>query len=169
MILRNSLVKETSIAALFVILGVVIKNSIEQLGAPNHPIGAPLGMMFFVLGWIYTAYILSVQKPNKMLFVLASAGVLFSVIIMKKFMSKNKTPPMIFPTIFSISWIALGLLAGNHLSGSMKYVGLVASVLVLLSMLMVLPMQRKKKVIDGPGMPMFVIAWVILVFVNSSR
>jgi hypothetical protein len=167
--LNNRLVLETSIAAMLVIFGVVIKNSLEQLGMPNHPVGKPIGMLCFVVGWIYTAYILSVNKSNKMMFILASAGVLISVMMMKQYMMKKQAPPMIFPAIFAISWIVLGLMTGNHLSGSMKYFGLLASALVLVSMMKILPFQRKNKIIDGPGMPLFVIAWVILVFMNSNR
>jgi len=167
--LNNRLVVETSIAALLVIFGVVTKNSFEQLGMPNHPIGKPLGMLLFIVGWIYTAYILSINKPNKALFVLASLGIVVAVMMMKQYMDKNQTPPMAFPIIFAISWLILGFMSGNHLSGNIKYAGLFASVLVLLSMMNVLPLQRKHNIVDGPGMPLFVIAWVIIVFLNSNR
>lgn len=167
--LNNRLVIETSIAALLVIFGVVTKNSFEQMGIPNHPIGKPLGMLLFIVGWIYTAYILSINKPNKILFVLASLGIVVAVIMMKQYMDKKQTPPMAFPIIFAISWLILGLMSGNHLSGNIKYVGLLASLLVLLSMMNILPLQRKHNVVDGPGLPLFVIAWVIIVFLNSNR
>jgi len=167
--LNNRLVVETSIAALLVIFGVVTKNSFEQLGMPNHPIGKPLGMLLFIVGWIYTAYILSINKPNKALFVLASLGIVVAVMMMKQYMEKKQTPPMAFPIIFAVSWLILGFMSGNHLSGNMKYAGLFASLLVLLSMMNMLPLQRKHNVIDGPGMPLFVVAWVIIVFLNSSR
>ena len=169
MLLNNRLVLETSIASLLVIFGVVTKNSLEQFGQPNYSIGKPLGMLMFVLGWIYTAYILSVDKANKLLFVLPSAGILASVMMMKKYMVKKQTPPMVFPMMFVISWIILGLMVGNHLPGNMKYIGLTASLLVLLSMMKLLPFQRKNKVVDGPGMPLFVIAWVIIVLINANR
>jgi hypothetical protein len=167
--LNNRLVVETSIAALLVIFGVVTKNSFEQLGMPNHPIGKPLGMLLFIVGWIYTAYILSINKPNKALFVLASLGIVVAVMMMKQYMEKKQTPPMAFPIIFAVSWLILGFMSGNHLSGNIKYAGLFASLLVLLSMMNMLPLQRKHNVIDGPGMPLFVVAWVIIVFLNSSR
>jgi lipid-A-disaccharide synthase-like uncharacterized protein len=76
---------------------------------------------------------------------------------------------MMFPIIFAASWIALGLLVGNHLPGKFKYMGLLASILVLISMMKMLPFQRKNNIIDGPGMPTFVIAWVIIIFMNSAR
>jgi hypothetical protein len=167
--LNNQLVIQTSIASLLVIFGVVIKNSFEQMGIPNHYIGKPLGMGLFVLGWIYTAYILSINKPNKLLFVLASVGITIAVVMMKQYMEKKQTPPMIFPLLFAISWIGLGYMVGNHLSGNIKYAGLLASLFVLISMMNILPFQRKNMIVDGPGMPLFVIAWVIIVFLNSSR
>ena len=167
--LQNRLVIETSIASLLVIFGVVMKNSLEQMGKPNHSIGKPLGMSFFIIGWVYTAYILSKNKPNKLVFILPSMGVLLSVMMMKRYMSKGSKPPMVFPAVFALSWIVLGAMVGNHLPGNMKYSGLIASLLVLVSMMKLLPFQRENEIVDGPGMPLFVIAWVIIIFLNSSR
>jgi len=169
MLLNNRLVLETSISSLLVIFGVVTKNSLEQLGMANHPIWKIIGMLFFIVGWIYTAYILSFNKSYKIVYVLASAGILLSVMAMKHYMMKKQSPPMIFPIVFAISWIVLGFMVGNHLPGNMKYAGLIASFLVLLSMMKLLPAQRKHDIVDGPGMPLFVIAWVIIILLNSSR
>jgi hypothetical protein len=165
----ESLLIQTSIAAGLVIFGVVTKNSFEQLGFPNHPIGKPIGMGMFILGWIYTAYILSINKPNKLMFILPSMGIVIAVMMMKTYMVKKQPPPMILPLIFAISWIILGLNVGNHLSGNQKYIGLFASLLVLISMMKMLPFQRENNIVDGPGMPVFVIAWVIFIILNSNR
>ena len=165
----NSLLIQTSIAAGLVVFGVVTKNSFEQLGFPNHPIGKPLGMGMFIMGWIYIAYILSMNKPNKLLFILPSIAIVIAVMMMKTYMVKKQDPPMIFPLIFAISWIILGLNVGNHLSGNQKYIGLFASLLVLVSMMKILPFQRKNDIVDGPGQPLFVIAWVIFIILNSNR
>ena len=167
--LNNRLLLETGIASSMVLFGVVIKNTFEQLEMPNHSVGKPLGMGLFILGWVYIAYILSKHKPNKLLFILPSIGVLLSVLMMKSYMSKKTAPPMIFPIIFALSWITLGFGVGNHLTGYSKYVGLLASAMVLISMMKMLPLQRKNNVVDGPGMPVFVIAWVIIMLVNSNR
>ena len=88
---------------------------------------------------------------------------------MKQYMVKKQTPPMVFPLIFALSWIILGFNVGNHLSGNQKYIGLFASFLVLLSMMHMLPFQRINNIVDGPGMPLFVIAWVIFIILNSNR
>ena len=165
----TNLLIQTSIAACLVIFGVVTKNSFEQLGFPNHPIGKPVGMGMFVMGWIYVAYILSINKPNKLMFIFPSVGIVIAVMMMKQYMVKKQTPPMVFPLIFALSWIILGLGTGNHLSGNEKYLGLFASFLVLLSMMKILPFQRTNNIVDGPGLPLFVIAWVILIMLNSNR
>lgn len=73
-----------------VIFGVVIKNSFEQLGFPNHPIGKPIGMGLFILGWIYVSYILSINKKNKLMFILPSIGIVIAVMMMKTYIAKNK-------------------------------------------------------------------------------
>jgi len=153
----TNLLIQTSIASCLVIFGVVTKNSSEQLGFPNHPIGKPVGMG------------ISINKPNKLMFILPSVGIVIAVMMMKTYMVKKQTPPVMFPLIFALSWIILGLNVGNHLSGNQKYIGIFASLLVLLSMMKILPYQRTNNVVDGPGMPMFVIAWVILSILNSSR
>jgi hypothetical protein len=165
----NNLLIQTSIAASLVIFGVVTKNSFEQLGFPNHPIGKPIGMGMFIIGWIYVAYILSINKPNKIMFILPSVGIVIAVMMMKSYMVKKQPPPMIFPLIFAISWIILGLYVGNHLTGNQKYIGLIASFLVLVSMMKILPFQRTKNIVDGPGLPLFVMAWVIFIILNSNR
>jgi hypothetical protein len=167
--LNNNLILQTTIAALMIIFGVVTKNSLEQFGMPNHIIGKPIGMGLFILGWIYMAYVLSLNKQNKFLFIMPSVGILISVMMMKTYMMKKQTPPMIFPIIFAISWLVLGLFIGNHLSGNQKYIGLIASLLALVSMMKILPFQRENNIVDGPGMPLFVIAFIIIVFINSNR
>lgn len=167
--LDNNLALQTSIAALLVTSGVVTKNSFEQLGVSKDSIGNMLAVGLFGAGWGYMAYILSLDKPNKMLFILPSIGIVVSVLMMKQYMAKKQTPPMMYPILFALSWLILGFGVSNHLPGNLKYIGLIASVLVLASMMAILPLQRKYGVVDGPGMPLFVIAWVIIVFINSSR
>jgi hypothetical protein len=36
-------------------------------------------------------------------------------------------------------------------------------------MMVILPFQRTNNIVDGPGQPLFVIAWVILIMLNSNR
>lgn len=184
-----------SIAALMVIFGVVMKNSAEQLGMK---IDSPLslaGVAAFAIGWVWNAYILSKGRDKNLhKFCLAggSLGVLGSVAMMKKRMldekkkaeskdsnknnnnkdnnnTQEKLSMQNLKIIFIICWVAIGMCVGSHLDNNCKYCGLIATGCVLASMLHNLPLQRKLNVVDGPGMPLFVIAWIIIVILNSMN
>jgi len=161
-----------SLGALLVIAGVVLKNTSEQLGEPNHPVAKPLGMVAFIVGWLVVAYSVALTRENKLPFnnrtLMAfgtTFGIIYAVMQMKKYMVAGATPPMVFPALFAGSWLLLGYVTGN-LNGT-SGIGLLAAILVLLSMMVSLPWQRKKKVIDGPGMPLFVIGWILLALSNA--
>lgn len=170
-VFNNSLLTQTLIASGMIVSGVVTKNSVEQLGMPDHIIGKPLGMGLFAGGWLYMAYILSNQRSGNMLmYIVPCLAILGSVIMMKQYMIADETPPMIYPIIFAASWLAIGYLVGDHInSGAIQYSGLIASVLVLLSMMYLLRLQRDNCVVDGPGMPMFVVAFLIISLLNSYQ
>jgi len=161
-----------AIAATLVIGGVVTKNSFEQLGVPNHPVGKPTGMALFIVGWLLAAYILSSGRTTtlaKAAVVLSCLGILGSVLRMKAVMSKGGKPNMIFPLIFALSWVVLSVLSAQGLPLWGQAAGVAAAALVLGSMMGLLPKQRKHAVVDGPGMPMFTGAWVIVVALNALK
>jgi hypothetical protein len=83
----------------------------------------------------------------------------------------GEKPPqtmMIFVGTFTISWLLLGYAAGLGASNHGKILSWIAAIFVLVSMLGVLPWQRKNMVIDGPGFAMFGMAWVFLAMTNAS-
>ena len=166
--INNSVLLKTSVSSLLVIAGVVIKNSLEQMGMKDSPLKM-LGMVLFVSGWIYTAYNLSKGRKNKLVPIIASMLILGSAIGMKQYMIRKLSPPMVLPIAFAVSWVVLGLGVGNHLSGIKKYLGLIASICVIVSMMGTLPKQRKMCIVDGPGMVLFTIAWSIISVLNSLR
>lgn len=169
MILNNSLFLKTSIAALLVIFGVIIKNSFEQMNIPNHYIGKPLGIFLFLIGWILSAYSLSLYKQNKIVFIVPCVLIFIVVMMMKSFMMSGQSVPIYLPIIFGLSWILIGFMVGNHLKNNLKYVGLLSSICVLFSMMYLLPIQRNSCIVDEPGMPLFVIVWAIIIILNSLR
>jgi membrane-associated HD superfamily phosphohydrolase len=172
--LNEHLLFHTTIAALLVIFGVIVKNSFEQLNKNNHPwgkliSGQHLGKILFISGWLYTAFILSKNKKNSHILSLSSLAILIVVMIMKYLMNNNKNVPFYLPLIFAFSWLILGYNVGSHFNGLLKYSGLISSILVILSMMVTLPFQRMFNIVDGPGMPLFIFAWVIIIFINSMR
>jgi hypothetical protein len=166
-VLNASKFVHLAIAATAIVGGVVSKNSAEQMGQPNHPVMEPLGWILFFGGWIYLAFISGQHTSKFPLYWFASAGVMASVYFMKRAMEQYQTPNMVFPAMFVLSWLGLGWLAGMRHSGMLKYAGLISAALVIMSMMWALPEQRGRCIVDGPGMPMFVIAWVIYIMLSS--
>ena len=162
--INNSRALITTVAALLVVFGVVAKNSLEQMKIPDHAFGRPMGMAFFVSGWLLCAHVLSVDRSNRVPLIAASLAILGSVLAMKSGVIQNK---MVLPLIFAVSWIVLGYNVSEHLPGNARYLGLVASACVIVSMMSLLPAQRANCIVDGPGMPLFVTAWGIIVYANS--
>jgi hypothetical protein len=158
-----------AVAASLVVNGVVTKNTFEQIGAPNHPIGKPVGMALFVLGWLLSAYVFGIGKSASLRFGAAGASlsILGAVMWMKEQMSKGEKPGMVAPAMFAIGWLALGLISAAGLPVWGQVLGVIAAALVLGSMMGTLPLQRKMGVVDGPGMPMFTMAWVLIVGLNA--
>jgi membrane-associated HD superfamily phosphohydrolase len=157
----------TTLGATLIIIGVVLKNTFEQLGFPNHSIAKPLGMLAFVGGWALIAYSVSIdtngnfKMNNKTLMIIGSCiTIVLAVMMMKSYMVSKQSPPMIFPIIFASAWLLLGYLTG-------KTKGIIASIMVLVSMMISLPWQRKNNIVDGPGLPLFVGAWALIAFINS--
>jgi len=114
------------------------------------------------------------QIPEKMkmwLPVLASIGILGTVLIMmptkEKHGGKLPTWGMILPVLFAAFWILLGWSVSMGKGSTALYFGLGSAALVLLSMLVSLPWQRKNGMIDGPGMSLFALGWVALAVANA--
>ena len=156
----------TSAATTAILVGVIVKNTFEQLGQ-SSPISVYLGPAFFVLGWLGLAYSLSltngtinIRNKKTQIFFACAVGIVVSVMTMKGMMKEGKEPPVYLKIIFAAAWLLLGYTLDPKL-------GLAAAGLVLASMLFALPWQRKNKVIDGPGMPMFVIGLGLIVYANS--
>jgi len=165
--MSNSLIS-TTVGSILIVSGVVLKNTLEQTNT-NNMILTTLGMSIFSIGWIVMAYALSQNKQARTIvgISIACASILISVMTMKILMKQNKTVHIALPIIFAISWIILGFLVGDHLNGAMSYSGLISSIMVILSMMVVLPWQRKNCVVDGPGMPLFVSALAYIIYLNS--
>ena len=172
MYLNNNLFFHTSIAAFFIVFGVIYKNSAPHLDKKKRydTIAKTSGSIFFIAGWLYMIYSLSKGgKRNSLFYVIPCSIILGSVIAKNIIKDNNKQISIIFPILFAAGWISLGFLVSEHLPGMARYIGLIGSIFVLVSMMYALPIQRKKFMVDGPGMPLFVIAWFIIIVSNSYR
>lgn len=169
---------QAMVAAGLVMAGVMLKNGGKQLskfkGNKENNTTMMIGMALFILGWVGVAWVTSsgsLSSTRSRICVAASATILVIVIVMMEVMKKNpdKKPRwfMVLPVMFSVAWIALGYGVSMGKKNIALWLGVGASLFVILSMLISLPWQRKKNIIDGPGVGLFALAWVGISMANA--
>ena len=139
------------LGAILVIVGVILKNSFEQLKLAHHPIGKYGGMLFFVLGWTMVAQHLAILHPTKKYIIYgASLAIVLAVMGLKYGITASW-----LPGIFVLGWLILGFTVN-------QFQGLIGAMAIILSMTISLPWQRKHCVVDGPGLPLFILGWILV-------
>jgi len=149
-----------ALGALLVIAGVVTKNSGGELRVKRVLPYDIVGSLLFLAGWALIAWIAYEQQPSsrdKWVTLLAILAIVVAVFVMRNQMDKKKKVSMWAAALFALGWLVFGWMIGR------KW-GVLAALLVLLAMMYLLPKQRKLNVVDGPGMPLFVIGWVVLIY-----
>ncbi len=176
---NNEVLALSSLGAAGVISGVVAKNSMEQLGKESKFLGSAL----FVGGWLVFLYAV-IRGDMGMNFktiqtAVAVVMIIGSVFYMKDRMAKKEKVEWYIAMFFPIGWTLLAYTVGlggfdeitdlsiNRVLGIKSILSFGAAGAVLLAMMWALPWQRKNCVVDGPGMPLFVSAWAILIAANS--
>ena len=151
--------------SLLISVGVMIKNGMKQAGQSSTATKA-IGTVFFILGWVIMALVTGASgaSPTKLILSLLATVMIVVGVILSNESEKLK---MIGGPLFMIGWVLFGIVVGMGKSAIGKAMGFVAAALVLISMVVVLPKQREQKVIDGPGMPMFTLAWVLISAANA--
>jgi len=163
--------------AALVILGVHLKNGTEQAGLKTEPYG--MGALSFLAGWVTVAYGLGFSQ-------LAVAG---SVSVVLAVMSKKaaKDDPGSFlcklsaysGPLFIGGWVLVALSATKiskfdqllnytpTLGAPRMQLAFAAFAGVMASMLYFLPIERKMKITDTIGMPIFTAAWFALAMAKA--
>ncbi len=155
------------LGALGVISGVVIKDSMEAMNK-NGGSESMLGTGLFVLGWALVAH--SISKSNGGYLPYGAALVIVASVMMMKMTKQNNNTSndtknsrmKKLALCFVIGWLLLA-----YSIGSGRVLALFAALLVFASMMYFLPRQRKHGIVDGPGWPLFVIGWVMMIVANS--
>ena len=165
--------KESILAALLIIFGVVIKTSEHQMKLPPTMIGP----LMFVGGWFMLANAVARNATNpigspdqRWVPYLAAAVVVGAVMFMQQVSKKysadskvmmQKARPLVLA--FIAGWLLFAYSFSQNLGLTFASAGL-----VFLSMLYFLPKQRAMNVVDGPGLPLFCIAFAGLIVANST-
>lgn len=156
--------KVGSVGALLINLGVMIQNGLEQ-GKLKTGASKIIGLIIFIIGWVVMAYTVGFTGDVglKTFASFLMAGSIVTGVILSK-MTKLKLLGLI---LFVVGWVGFGLIAGVDKTMTGKAVTLGAATMALASMLFVLPYQRSKGIIDGPGMSLFTVAWFLLIGGNA--
>lgn len=160
------------IGGLIIQSAVVVKNSMETLKITDERVEMG-GKGVFIFGWMIVVYSIAIRDSKlpllnfSTLFAIAGAvAVVVGVFHVKESKKVGKKPDKMLAMLFPVGWvgICLGILCGNTKNRMFAVLG---TGLVLSSMMLVLPFQREKCLIDGPGYPFFVNAWWILAIANN--
>lgn len=154
------------LAGFSVMSGVSLKNTGEKLWEEENL--KLLGMFFFVGGWILAALAFhfryqdaysTFQPTTHPLIILPVVGIVLAAAFMNMLMAEGEEVPVVLPILFVLSWLGfVGLIA--LASGTVQ--PFLAAFLVFLSMMWLIPKERKAGVADGIGMVLFFIAFIIL-------
>lgn len=160
--------------------GVVAMNVI-----PDNMIQKITGFPLFSTGWLLVimSFIQNDTRLEKYKYplVVSSLGVYGAAISSRMMMDSgiNGTPVMISKMIFMAAWVSIGILIGMKKHGNDKQeevhdlkihgLGLIPPLMVASSMGIVNSFERPRRISSGPGMPIFMLAWVILTLVNSVK
>ena len=166
-LLNNTRFLYSVVGASLVMLGVVTKNSLEQIKV-NDKMFKMIGMGAFITGWLFFAYSMSLDDQDKIAY-LPVIAIVGAVILMKKAMSSGQKVPKLLPLVFSAAWMYLGhyIATKRNLNFNLKVLAYGAPLMVLASMLFALPKQREMSIVDGPGAYLFNSAWGILSVLNA--
>ncbi len=157
----------SSLGAILVIAGVLLGNAYEELEMGKSTL-APL---LFVAGWALSAYAVAGNSANTRakaggnrfagVLPYVAAAMIVGAVMTLKAGGEGKMIPV---GVFIAGWLLFVLSIRQKVKLS-----LVAVVLVFISMLVWMPKQRKLKLVNGPTLVLFTIAWIFLIWANSSH
>lgn len=152
-------------------------DQLDKFNGNSSLISTIVGIVLMSIGWIGIAYMTGLYQNNVMneksiLCIVSSIIILGICITMtqlnKKYNITNPAPKAIYilPVVFSLAWITLGYGVGMHKEQLAMWFGIGAALCIMLSMLL-LPWQRNKCLVNGPGMCLIAFAFGGLAIANS--
>lgn len=162
--------------------GAAITAAIVSMNTlPGKTMQMMSGVPLFTLGWVLVimSFLRNNTRADKYRNILAgsSVGVYAAAMMARMLMDAGNTgtPLKVSKLMFLACWIVVGSLIGMKQDDTGEEVhnthihalGLLPPALVVLAMTSVNNMERPRGMASGPGMPMFMMAWVTLSLVNS--
>lgn len=179
--LNNKRLWGVLISSFAILGGVTLKDSIQEYSENPNPnkLLTMLGVSLFIIGWIGVAYFVSLGKEGRTVGGIKTwLGLISSLFIMLSALSvrwaedtfRNTSPPrwvMASGTVFAMMWLLLGYSVSIGKSSGALWFGLSAAILAIFSALVVVPWQRSRNIVDGPGIILLTLAWVSFAVANA--
>lgn len=172
------------LGAFLVSAGMLIKNGYHSLRFPAISIGYKLGPILTSLGWIVTALSIATTAKSLSLFNLqmdqhgalamfAIGLVFWSSAQMNKYQTCDTSVDSQCPNYLIAAYsggyvlLALALAMQSKFKWLNTFLASIAALLMICCKLGVLPAQRLKGMVDGPGYTMYTAAWGLIALSNS--
>ena len=167
--------------------GLTITSAISTMNVlPNNTTATMVGASLFAAGWaqIITTFRNNETRNNehKNHLTVLSIVTMMSAMTVRMLVDSKKSMKTVVPVgiIFMASWLLIGRMIGQkkiegtkneegNYEESSSNIGLIAPILVFVSMFIVNRIERPKSIASGIGLPLFVSAWTALSIVNSVK
>lgn len=154
--------------ALLINISELMDKGLKQVNL-NTEATKVFGMIFLIFGWIIVSYVVGftgsvdiIRTPLAMLF---GAGIAVSTIVNNEI--KRELSKKISLASYIILLLAFGYTLGIGKPAFSMLLGMISVILIIVSNTYLLPMQREENMIDGPGMSMNVLGWILMIIGNS--
>ena len=160
--------------------GIAINSAIVAMNTlPGKSLPMMSGVPLFTIGWIFIikSFLENNTRDSKYKYALAASSVgIYCMAMMARMMmdaGKSGTPFKLSTIVFMLCWLVVGALVGmkqqSDLSSEEVHscLGLLPPILIFISMASINVVERPRSMASGPGMPMFMMAWVVLSLVNA--
>lgn len=166
--------ESAALGAMGVIAGVITKKTFEQMNQSDHIVSTLAGPALFLAGWVQTAKVLAekdeqgniMKTPRTYMAIGACSAIAVAVMTIKRSSVEGVPAPDFAAPLFMAGWVMIGYLSSDNNQNKIAYL---IPTLVILSMKFILPWQRANGIVDGPGLPLFIAAWILFVYLQSNK
>jgi hypothetical protein len=173
-VIDKEYMKGTATAIVIILIGIIMVDAFDHgnYEKVKNPVTRWLGLIIVTAGWGYLIFMMTVKRPTytKIYLILSGFSIWISYIISKYYEGEDKTPNPTLTVMYSLGWLGFAYMSTRHLYSYEKWLWIPIVVSMIISTFLLLPIQRKFCVVDGPSLPLQVLgAWVPLIYANSMR
>lgn len=153
----------TLIGGLIIIASLILDRGFTQAG---KPIPNSIPIITLILGWLIVAYSFMKGEEFKTKLIVAS-GILL-ILLTRMVLVRNTN--LFRKILLAIGWLIFAYGAAYDMNVFTWERGIwtfLATLLVLISSVFVLPRERDECMVDGFGMPLLTLAWAFIAYANS--